>query len=322
MLRHRACARSRYKRTPVDEFGIIRRYFTRDAKKPGVVVGVGDDGALLEPTPGLLQVQVIDTLVEGTHFHSNMDAADVGYRVVAVNLSDIAAMGAIPRWMTLALTLWDKDEHWVERFASGLFDAADEYDVALVGGDTTAGDAVVASVHITGEVEPGRALLRSGARVGDTVYVTGTVGDAAAGLRVLESGDHDEFLTRRFLRPAARIGKGRELAGRAHGAIDISDGLVGDLRKMLDASGVGAELDVDAVPLSAALRSRFDTDAVLGFAMTGGDDYELCFTAQPEAVEGIDGITAIGTIVAGQDLVCRRGGEVVVFDDRGYRHFA
>ena len=305
----------------MDEFGIIRRYFTRDAGKPGVVVGVGDDGALLEPTPGLLQVQVIDTLVEGTHFHSNMDAADVGYRVVAVNLSDIAAMGATPRWMTLALTLWDKDEQWVERFASGLFEAADEHDVALVGGDTTAGDAVVASVHITGEVEPGRALLRSGARVGDTVYVSGTVGDAAAGLRVFESGERDEVLERRFLRPSARIHKGRELAGRAHGAIDISDGLVGDLRKMLDASGVGAELDVDAVPLSAALRARFDPDAALAFAMTGGDDYELCFTARSEAVAGIGDITAIGTIVEGQDLVCRRGGEVVVFDDRGYRHF-
>jgi thiamine-monophosphate kinase len=306
----------------VDEFGIIRRYFTRDASRPGVVVGVGDDGALLEPTPGLLQVQVIDTLVEGTHFHSNMDAADIGYRVVAVNLSDIAAMGATPRWMTLALTLWDKDEHWVEQFAEGLFAAAAEHEVALVGGDTTAGDAVVASVHITGEVEPGKALLRSAARVGDTVYVTGTVGDAVAGLTLFEKAGRDDVLVQRFLRPAARIDKGRELGGRAHGAIDISDGLVGDLRKMLDASGVGAELDVDKVPLSEALRARFTPEEALRFAMTGGDDYELCFTAQPEAVAGIDGITAIGKIVEGHELVCRRDGDVVEFDDRGYRHFA
>jgi thiamine-monophosphate kinase len=305
----------------VDEFGIIRRYFTRDASRPGVVVGVGDDGAVLEPTPGLLQVQVIDTLVEGTHFHSNMAAADIGYRVVAVNLSDIAAMGATPRWMTLALTLWDKDEQWVEDFAAGLFAAADEHDVALVGGDTTAGDAVVASIHITGEVEPGKALLRSGAREGDTVYVTGTVGDAAAGLSLFDTAEQDDALVQRFLRPAARIDKGRALAGRAHGAIDISDGLVGDLRKMLDASGVGAELDVDSVPLSEALRSRFGIDEAIRFAMTGGDDYELCFTARPDDVAGIDGITAIGRIVAGHGLVCRRGGEVVEFDDRGYRHF-
>ena len=321
MSRHRACARSRYKRTPVDEFGIIRRYFTRDAGRPGVVVGVGDDGALLEPTPGLLQVQVIDTLVEGTHFHSNMDAADVGYRVVAVNLSDIAAMGARPRWMTLALTLWDKDERWVEGFAAGLFEAASEHDVALVGGDTTAGDAVVASIHMTGEVEAGKALLRSGAQVGDTVYVTGTVGDAAAGLSLFDSEQLDNFLVARFLRPSARIDKGLELAGRAHGAIDVSDGLVGDLRKMLDASGVGADIDVDKVPLSDALCSRFGHDKALDFAMTGGDDYELCFTAQPEAVAGIEGITAIGSIVEGQELVCRREGTIVEFDDRGYRHF-
>jgi thiamine-monophosphate kinase len=305
----------------VDEFGIIRRYFTRDAGRPGVVIGVGDDGALLEPTPGLLQVQVIDTLVEGTHFHSNMDAADVGYRVVAVNLSDIAAMGARPRWMTLALTLWDKDERWVEAFAAGLFEAASEHDVDLVGGDTTAGDAVVASIHMTGEVEPGKALLRSGAKVGDTVYVTGTVGDAAAGLDLFGRGERDDFLVGRFLRPSARIDKGLELAGRAHGAIDISDGLVGDLRKMLDASGVGADIDVDKVPLSDALRSRFEPGEVLDFAMTGGDDYELCFTAQPGAVAGIEGITPIGSIVEGQELVCRRAGSIIAFDERGYRHF-
>ena len=295
--------------------------YKRQLEHRAVVTGVGDDGAVLEPAPGMHQVQVIDTLVEGTHFQSNMDAADVGYRVVAVNLSDIAAMGATPRWMTLALTLWDKDERWVEGFASGLFAAAEEHDVALVGGDTTAGDAVVASIHMTGEVEPGEALLRSDARVGDTVYVTGTVGDAAAGLSLFETAGRDDVLVQRFLRPAARIDLGRALAGRAHGTIDISDGLVGDLRKVLDASGVGAELDVDKVPMSEALRSRFAPDVALGFAMTGGDDYELCFTARPEDVAGIDDITAIGTIVEGHELVCRQGGDVVEFDDRGYRHF-
>ena len=305
----------------MDEFAIIGRYFTRHAEAPGVAVGIGDDGAILEPTPGLQQVQVIDTLVEGVHFPSNMAAADVGYRAVAVNLSDVAAMGAIPRWMTLALTLWDKDEQWVEAFAEGLFDAASEHDVALVGGDTTQGDAVVTSVHITGEVEPGKALLRSGARIGDTVYVSGTLGDAAAGLSLLEERQYDDFLVRRFLRPTARVELGRRLSGLAHGAIDLSDGLVGDLRKLLDASGVGADIDIDKVPLSRALRERFG-DAAADFALTGGDDYELCFTAAADAVAGIDGITPIGSIVSGNDLVCRRGAEIVEIDDSGYRHFA
>lgn len=305
----------------MDEFAIIGRYFARHAEAPGVAVGIGDDGAILEPTPGLQQVQVIDTLVEGVHFPSNMAAADVGYRAVAVNLSDIAAMGAIPRWMTLALTLWDKDEQWVEAFAAGLFEAAGEHDVALVGGDTTQGDAVVTSVHVTGEVEPGKALLRSGARVGDTVYVSGTLGDAAAGLALFEEQQYDDFLVRRFLRPTARVELGRRLSGLARGAIDLSDGLVGDLRKLLDASGVGADIDIDKVPLSRALRERFG-DAAADFALTGGDDYELCFTAAADAVAGIDGITPIGRIVAGNDLVCRRDGEIVEIDDSGYRHFA
>ena len=305
----------------MDEFAIIGRYFARDDVAPGVAIGIGDDGAILEPTPGLQQVQVIDTLVEGVHFPSDMAAADLGYRAVAVNLSDIAAMGAIPRWMTLALTLWDKDEQWVEAFAAGLFEAAAEHDVALVGGDTTRGDAVVTSVHITGEVEPGKALLRSGARVGDTVFVSGTLGDAAAGLSLLEQRQYDDFLARRFLRPTARVELGRQLSGRASGAIDVSDGLVGDLRKMLDASGVGADIDIDRLPLSRELRERFG-DAAADFALTGGDDYELCFTADADAVAGIAGITPIGRVVGGNDLVCRRGGEIVEIDDSGYRHFA
>ena len=305
----------------MDEFALIRRYFTRDPGSPDVVVSVGDDGAVLAPTAGLQQVQVIDTLVEGVHFPSNMDAADVGYRVVAVNLSDIAAMGAIPRWMTLALTLWDKDEQWVEQFAAGLFAAADEHDVKLVGGDTTQGDVVVATIHITGEVEEGRALLRSGARVGDSVYVTGTLGDAAAGLEMFENDRYDKYLLQRFLRPSARIEQGRQLAGLASAVIDVSDGLIGDLRKLLDASGVGAEVDVDALPLSLALQSQFGAEDAVRFALTGGDDYELCFTAAPDSVSDIPGITAIGEVTPGPDLVCRQGGKVVEVDDSGYRHF-
>ncbi len=305
----------------MDEFDLIRRYFAHHAQGDGVIEGVGDDGAVLAATPGYSQVQVVDTLVEGVHFPSNVRAADIGYRCVAVNLSDIAAMGALPRFMTLALTLWDKDESWVGSFARGLFAAADEFGVQLVGGDTTRGDSVVVSLNVTGEVEEGSALLRSGAQVGDTVYVSGTPGDAAAGLALLTEGILDDPLVRRFLRPSPRVELGRQLRGSAHAAIDISDGLVADLRKLLDASNLGARLEIDAVPLSDALRRRFDHGAALNFALTGGDDYELCFTAPPGAVNGIDGITPIGTVIEGNQLECVRGGKLVDVDDRGYRHF-
>ncbi len=306
----------------MDEFELIRRFFDRGDAGPGVVTGIGDDGCVLAPSPGTEQVQVIDTLVEGVHFPKDSKPADIGYRVVAVNLSDIAAMGAQPRWMTLALTLPPKDEGWVADFASGLFAAASEFDAALVGGDMTSGEAVVATVHMTGEVSAGTALLRSGARVGDTIFVSGTCGDAAAGLALLERGIHDDLLAQRFLRPSARIELGARLVGRASAVIDVSDGLIGDLRKLLEASGVGAEIQVDRVPVSSALLQHFDTDDTLRFALTGGDDYELCLTAAADAVVGIDSITAIGTVVAGTELVCRRDSEIVEYDDSGYRHFA
>lgn len=306
----------------MDEFDLIRRYFKCDAQSPGVVVGVGDDGAILQTSPGTQQVQVTDTLVEGVHFPANINAADIGHRVVAVNLSDIAAMGAAPRWMTLALTLWDKDESWVEEFATGLLGAAAQYGVTLVGGDTTQGDSVVVTVHVTGELQAGTAILRSGAKPGDTVFVSGTVGDAAAGLELIRQEISDAALEQRFLKPTPRIGLGLSLSGRAHAAIDVSDGLVADLHKLLAASCVGADIDIDRIPLSPALRARFDLDTAYQFAISGGDDYELCFTAPADAVADIDGITAIGTVTENNDLVCRRGGSIVEVDTSGYRHFA
>ena len=306
----------------MDEFGLIRRFFTRRPRAPDVVVGVGDDGAVLAPAPGKQQVQVIDTLVEGVHFPSGMPAADVGYRAVAVNLSDVASMGAVPRWMTLALTLRDGDGPWVGEFAAGLFAAADEHGVELVGGDTTRGDRVVATVHMSGDVEAGAALLRSGARAGDTIFVTGTLGDAAAGLRLFEEGQDEDYLVRRFLRPTARVAAGRGLRGIATACIDVSDGLAGDLGKLCAASGAGAEIDVDDLPVSDALLERFGIEQASRFALTGGDDYELCCTAPADAVQGIANVTAIGTITEGAGLVCRKGGDIVEVDDGGYRHFA
>lgn len=305
----------------MDEFELIRHYFAVQQAQPDVVVGIGDDGAVLQPRPDKQQVQVIDTLVEGVHFLVATDPADIAYRAVAVNLSDIAAMGATPRWMTLALATPHGDAKWVAAFAGGIFELAKQHDLALVGGDTTRAQQVVVTVSISGEVDAGAALLRSGAQVGDTIFITGTVGDAAAGLKLLRQGQQDDFLTRRFLRPTPRVAIGRRLAGIASAAIDVSDGLIGDLGKLLSASGVGANLQIEKLPLSAALRRSFDEQQCIEFALSGGDDYELCFSARAEDVGHIQGITAIGEVTAESRLLCTMHGDVVSINDSGYRHF-
>ena len=307
----------------MDEFELIQRFFVRADEARGVTTGIGDDGAVLKPDPGCELISVIDTLVASVHFPNDINAADLGYRVVAVNLSDIAAMGGRPRWMTLALTMTESNEIWLSEFAEGLHRAAAEHDVSLVGGDTTQGDDIVVSVQITGDVAEGAAILRSGAAAGDTIFVTGTVGDAAAGLELLSAGKPDEYLSSRFFRPTARVDFGQSLAGRASAAIDISDGLLGDLKKLLSSSGVGAEINLDNLPISDALASSFDRDAQRRFALSGGDDYELCFTATVDALPDVSElrVTAIGTAIQGDRLVCRDANGIVEYDDSGYRHF-
>lgn len=306
----------------MDEFALIRRYFDRAILATGVRTGIGDDGAVLVPTPATELVTVIDTLVEGVHFPTGFNPSDIGYRVVAVNLSDIAAMGANPRWMTLALSLQTAAEEWLEAFSEGMFAAAAEHNVALVGGDTTHASQVVATVQMTGEVEEGAAILRSGAKVGDTVYVTGTVGDAAAGLHGLIKGEPVKQLVSRFARPSARVRYGQALVGIANAAIDLSDGLYGDLNKLLIASGVGAEIDIARLPISDALADSFALERQRSFALGGGDDYELCFTTSGELPDsGIMPVTAIGTVTEATGLVCKMDGDIVPFDDSGYRHF-
>ncbi len=306
----------------MDEFALIRRYFDRAIQATGVRTGIGDDGAVLIPTPGNELVTVMDTLVEDVHFPSGSNPADIGYRAVAVNLSDIAAMGAAPRWMTLALSLQSANEEWLELFSEGMFTAAAEHDVALVGGDTTHANQIVATVQITGEVAAGDAILRSGARVGDTVYVTGTVGDAAAGLYGLTNGEAVRELADRFARPSARVSYGQSLVGVATAAIDVSDGLFADLGRLLTASGVGAEIDIGQLPISTALAENFAVERQRSFALGGGDDYELCFTATGEVPDpGVMPLTAIGAVTETPGLVCKLDGDIVPFDDSGYRHF-
>lgn len=307
----------------MDEFQLIERYFAHSGAGNGVIVGVGDDGAVLEPTPGTHQVQVIDTLIEGVHYPEGMHPADVGYRSVAVNLSDLAAMAARPRWMTLALTLRDASDDWLAAFAEGLYAAAAEYDVALVGGDTTQGPATVISVHLSGEVEPDKALRRDSARPGDTIYVTGTLGDAAAGLDGLQHGRSDKELHSRFARPSARVRYGQQLAGFASAAIDLSDGFAADLQKLLHASGVGADIDLAALPISEVLGAQYSADRQRHFALYGGDDYELCFTAASAPPDpGVMRVTAVGRISETPGLRATLDGEIVPLDTSGYRHFA
>jgi thiamine-monophosphate kinase len=306
----------------VDEFELIRRYFDRGTTSDGTVIGIGDDGAVISPTPGKQHVTVIDTLVEGVHFPRDLGAADIGYRVVAVNLSDIAAMGAVPRWMTLALSMPQAEESWLQAFSEGLLAAAAEYGVVLVGGDTTGAPQVVVTVQMTGEIAEGAAILRSGARPGDRIYITGTVGDAAAGLYGLLHGQPEKELVSRFVRPSPRVRYGQSLVGVASAAIDLSDGLYGDLAKLLAASGVGADIDLGKLPISEALAAAWRPERQRSFALAGGDDYELCFTTAEDVPDpGVMPLTEIGVVTERTDLVCRLDGDVVPFDDSGYRHF-
>ena len=313
----------------MDEFEIIQRFFARDQHADGVSVGVGDDGAVLTPSAGKNLVAVVDTLIEGRHFLSSMSPADIGWRAVAVNLSDIAAMGAVPRWMTLAVTLGDPDEHWLESFAQGLYDAATASGVSLVGGDTTQGEPAVVTVQVLGEVEHDAELTRSGAQPGDGVFVSGNPGDAAAGLALLMADTAASgALVERFCRPQPRLQLGRELSRFATACIDVSDGLAGDLQKLITASGVGAEVVLESLPVSDAL-TDFAGDDAREFALQGGDDYELCFSAPEVETDAVlaaaarcgTPVTRIGTVTAGNDLQFRRDGETVTVDTAGYTHF-
>lgn len=316
----------------MDEFEIIRRFFTPDKETDSVIVGVGDDGAVLRPDPGRDLVSVLDTLVEGVHFPPTTHAGDIAYRAVAANVSDIAAMGARPRWMTMGLTLRTPEIGWLEEFSQGLAEALSAFSVDLVGGDMTHGSEVVLSVQIIGDVEQERALTRADAKPGDQIYVSGTIGDAGAGLSMLQKidqgADREEWmddLIGRFLRPSARVALGTAIADFASAAIDISDGLYSDLAKLLAASGVGGVIELDDLPLSDALASNFSAEDALRFALGGGEDFELCFTTASDLGDAADiagvGVTRIGTVRTVPGLSCTRSGSAYDYHDEGYRHF-
>ena len=262
------------------EFELIARYFSRPVARRDVLVGVGDDAALLEVPAGQVLAAATDTLVEGRHFLPDAPPESVGHQALAVNLSDLAAMGAEPAWTLLALSLPEPDTHWLEGFARGFHALADRAGLTLVGGDTVRGPRVV-TVQVLGFVPAGLALRRDGARPGDVLYASGSLGDAAAGLELLRDGrraDTDSPLVRRYRFAEPRLALGMALRGVASAAMDVSDGLLGDLGKLCDASGVGAILELEQLPLSPALLASFDATQAERFALGGGDDYELVFT--------------------------------------------
>lgn len=313
------------------EFDLIARIHARAASRDDVVLGIGDDAAILRVPPGRDLVVAMDTLNSGVHFPEDTAPADIGWKSLAVNLSDLAAMAATPAWCTLSLSLPQPDAAWVDGFLDGFLELAMRYEVALVGGDTTRGPlSVCVTVH--GLVEPRGALRRKGAHVGDDVWVTGTLGDAAAALRQWEAGDAiDPALRARLDRPTPRVAAGHALAGIATACIDVSDGLLADLGHVCRASRVGAVLDVDALPASDALRRAFGRETARVLQSAGGDDYELCFTAPKTARLAVESalfasdvpVTRIGRITADAGLIVLHDADGTEWSPprRGYEHF-
>ncbi|MDN3543202.1 thiamine-phosphate kinase [Kinneretia asaccharophila] len=279
------------------EFDLIKRFFTRDtrAPQPGVALGIGDDCAVLGPTPGAQWLVSTDMLVEGRHFLSTVAPERLGHKALAVNLSDLAACGATPRAFTLALALPRADEVFLEGLARGLFALADAHGIALVGGDTTAGPLNLC-ITVMGEAPAGQALLRSGARAGDDLYVSGSLGDARLALEAFRgsvslSAQDFETARRAMECPQPRVALGQALRGLAHSAIDVSDGFVGDLGHVLARSGLGATVQADALPRGAALAHQPLALQRL-CTLSGGDDYELIFSAPPAARAAVQAASA------------------------------
>ncbi len=319
------------------EFEIIARYFCGiDGGASGSLVNlsVGDDCALLSLPADQQLALSIDTLVAGRHFPDNADPYQLAQRALAVSVSDLAAMGARPLAFTLALTLPSVNSEWLDSFSKGLRRTAEQYQIPLVGGDTTQGPLTL-SLQVHGSVSAKTVLKRSTAQPGDAIFVTGTVGDAAAALAVIEKRlvvdkPQQDFLIQRFYKPTARIEAGQGLLGIANAAVDISDGLLADLGHIAKASGMAAIINVDQIPISTVLNQIVENPQALAYALSGGDDYELCFTVPREKIHQVKTlgqqlslpVTEVGVMVAGSGVSCiDKQGNNVVIDSTGYQHF-
>lgn len=324
----------------LSEFALIDRFF-RDcgARRADVALGVGDDAALLDVPPDMQLVAAVDTMVQGNHFLAHFSPESIGHRALAVNLSDMAAMGAKPAWALLALTLEKADPVWLEGFARGFGNLARKHDVALVGGNTTSGPLCI-SVQVMGLAPRPPAMLRSAGRPGDIVFVSGTPGDSNGGL-AFELGKLNidpaagvsqsvaDYLRQRFHFPTPRVELGLKLRGYAHACIDVSDGLLGDASKLAEASGCGVRIAWEQLPVSPQLVTVVGDVRAREMALTGGEDYELCFAVAPENVSRMTqdlppaqwGYTAIGVLDEKPGAVVTQGGTVMEFSHSGWDHF-
>jgi thiamine-monophosphate kinase len=318
------------------EFELIEKYFSSHKNaRSDVIVSIGDDAAIVHVPPEKELVVSTDTLIEGVHFPIETSPEDIGYKALAVNLSDFSAMGAEPAWLTLALTLPRADDEWLKRFSQGLFELIEKYSLQLIGGDTTRGPLSI-TIQLMGFVSPGRALRREGAMPGDIIYVTGTLGDA--GLALLDKNQPMNLnatqrieLNNRLQRPTPRLEIAKQLQGFASSAIDLSDGLGGDLQHILNRSHVGATVYVEKLPRSKTLLELVSTHESIRLALSAGDDYELCFTAPEKASEEILAISkhcsvncvAIGNIEQEPGLRwINADGKPYILTSQSYQHFS
>ncbi|MGZ4958324.1 MAG: thiamine-phosphate kinase [Methylomonas sp.] len=318
-------AEGRQTQGAVAEFDLIRRYFAVYAPvHPFNQLGIGDDCALLNIPAGLQLAVTADTMVENVHFFADADPEQLGHKLLAVNLSDLAAMGAEPFAVTLAMTLPRVDEQWLRAFSKGFLSLARQHKVDLIGGDTTSGPLTL-TVQAMGVVPQGKAMLRSGARPGDLIYVTGQLGNAGLGLKIRQGYgcDNSEPALKCFNKPQPRVAEGLELRDIANSCIDISDGLAADLGHILEKSGVGARLKWDDLPLSAEVYEYLDRTGDWRMPLTAGDDYELCFTVPADLDQPLPaGCCHIGVIEAESGLRIERAGHMETLEAKGFEHFS
>lgn len=303
------------------EFEIIRHFFRDKIMRPDVRLGPGDDAAILQAPAAHELVMTMDTLVEGRHFPADLPAHAIGFRSLATNLSDLAAMGANPAWCLLSLSLPQADTAWLQAFCKGFFALAERVGISLVGGDLVRGPLAI-TIQATGFVPTGQALLRSGAQVGDNILIGGVPGEAAAGLAQWQSGQRDGQLVQRFCYPEPQLELGRRLRSNASSCIDISDGLLADLSHLLAESGdLGADIDLAQLPTHATLNAAAASSQRLQWQLSGGDDYLLLFT-QPATQPVPDGCYIIGNIRASAGLVVTgTDGKPLAIAEQGWQHF-